>query len=61
VTTGATESGMSQITSGLEPGDEVVMVGVDKLQEGSRVSPQVAGEKPAPSSGGSGKRGKKGS
>ncbi|HUA82683.1 MAG TPA: MdtA/MuxA family multidrug efflux RND transporter periplasmic adaptor subunit [Bryobacteraceae bacterium] len=58
VTTGASESGLTEIVSGLDAGDETVMVGVDKLQEGSRVSAQVAGEKPQA---GSGKGGKKGS
>jgi membrane fusion protein, multidrug efflux system len=64
VTTGAIENGVAEVTGGLDPGEEVVMVGVDKLQEGSRVNPQVAGEKPqgGNGAGGSGKgRGKKGS
>ena len=66
VTTGAIENGVAEVTSGLDPGDEAVMVGVDKLQEGSRVSPQVAGEKSqgngAAGNGSTGKgRGKKGS
>ncbi len=47
VTTGSSESGQTEILSGLEAGDEAVMVGVDKLQEGSRVSPQLAGQKTA--------------
>jgi len=34
---GATEGDESEITSGLSPGDVVVMTGVDKLQEGSKV------------------------
>lgn len=42
---GTTEGDESEVTSGLAPGDMVVMTGVDKLQEGSKVSPHVAGEK----------------
>lgn len=38
ITVGTTEGDDSEITSGLAPGDVVVMTGVDKLQEGSRVS-----------------------
>jgi len=34
---GTTEGDESEVTSGLSPGDTVVMTGVDKLQEGSRV------------------------
>ena len=37
VTVGTTEGGQSEIASGLMPGDVVVMTGVDKLQEGSKV------------------------
>jgi multidrug efflux system membrane fusion protein len=36
---GTTEGDQSEITSGLVPGDNVVMTGVDKLQEGSKVAP----------------------
>jgi len=46
VTTGTTEGDETQVTSGVEPGDIVVMVGVDKLQEGNRVNVQIAGETP---------------
>jgi multidrug efflux system membrane fusion protein len=35
---GTTEGDQSEITAGLAPGDRVVMTGVDKLQEGTRVS-----------------------
>ena len=35
---GTTEGDQSEITSGLSPGDTVVMTGVDKLQEGSKVA-----------------------
>jgi multidrug efflux system membrane fusion protein len=46
VTVGTTEGDQSEITSGLAPDDVVVMTGVDKLQEGSKVSVHLAGEKP---------------
>jgi len=42
VTVGTTESDQSEITSGLQPGDTVVMTGVDKLIEGSPVRVQIA-------------------
>ncbi len=35
---GTTEGDESEVTSGLSPGDTVVMTGVDKLQEGSKVA-----------------------
>lgn len=38
VTVGTTEGDQSEITSGLNPGDKVVMTGVDKLEEGSKVA-----------------------
>jgi multidrug efflux system membrane fusion protein len=44
VNLGATEGEDAEIASGLSPGDVVVMTGVDKLQEGSKVSAQVDGE-----------------
>ena len=34
---GTTEGDDTEVTSGLAPGDQVVMTGVDKLQEGSKV------------------------
>jgi multidrug efflux system membrane fusion protein len=37
VTLGTTDADQTEITSGLMPGDKVVMTGVDKLQEGSKV------------------------
>jgi membrane fusion protein, multidrug efflux system len=46
ITVGTSDSGESEITSGLAPGDEVVMTGVDKLQEGAAVSATVPGEQP---------------
>jgi membrane fusion protein, multidrug efflux system len=47
ITVGTTEGDESEITSGLQPGDTVVTVGVDRLEEGGKVSAQVPGEKPA--------------
>ena len=44
ITVGTTEGDQSQILSGLEPGDEVVMTGVDKLNEGTKVSAQLQGQ-----------------
>jgi multidrug efflux system membrane fusion protein len=41
VTTGTTEAAQTEITSGLAPNDLVVMTGVDKLEEGSKVTPHV--------------------
>lgn len=38
ITVGTTEADRSEITSGLMPGDKVVMTGVDKLEEGSKVA-----------------------
>ena len=47
ITVGTTEGDDSEIISGLAPGDVVVMTGVDKLQEGSRVSAQIESAKPS--------------
>jgi multidrug efflux system membrane fusion protein len=44
---GTTEGDQSEITSGLSPGDKVVMTGVDKLQEGSKVAPTMPAAEPA--------------
>jgi multidrug efflux system membrane fusion protein len=41
VTIGTVEGGQTEVASGLNPGDLVVTTGVDKLQEGSKVTPQV--------------------
>jgi multidrug efflux system membrane fusion protein len=38
ITLGTTEGEDSEVTSGLAPGDVIVMTGVDKLQEGTKVS-----------------------
>ena len=44
ITIGTTEGYDSEVLSGLSPGDVVVMTGVDKLQEGSKVRVQMYGE-----------------
>ena len=44
VTIGTVEGNDSEITSGLQPGDEIVMTGVDKLQEGSKVVAHLTGD-----------------
>jgi multidrug efflux system membrane fusion protein len=41
ITVGTTEGDWSEITSGLSPGEVVVITGVDKLQEGSKVGVQI--------------------
>jgi multidrug efflux system membrane fusion protein len=41
ITIGTSEGDQSEIASGLAPGDKVVMTGVDKLQEGSKVLPSA--------------------
>jgi multidrug efflux system membrane fusion protein len=45
VAIGTTEGEDSEVTSGLSPGEVVVMTGVDKLQEGSKVTVQIYGGK----------------
>lgn len=52
ITVGTTEGDFSEITSGIEPGNTVVTVGVDRLEEGGKVNVQLADEQPK-----SGKRG----
>ena len=51
ITLGASEGDDSEITSGLVPGDVVVLTGVDKLQEGSKVNAQMAPVNPPPTPG----------
>ncbi len=48
ITIGTTEGDDSEATSGLVPGDVVVLTGVDKLQEGTKVNAQSSGLQPAP-------------
>ena len=45
INTGTVEGNDTEITSGLAPGDIIVMTGVDKLQEGSKVSAHIEGDK----------------
>lgn len=44
ITVGTVEGNDSEITSGLQPGDQVVMTGVDKLQEGTKVVPHLGSD-----------------
>jgi multidrug efflux system membrane fusion protein len=44
INVGTTEGDQSEITSGLASGDKVVMTGVDKLQEGSKVAATMQGK-----------------
>jgi len=44
ITVGTSEGDEAQILSGLQPGDEAVMTGVDKLNEGTKVSVQIQGQ-----------------
>jgi multidrug efflux system membrane fusion protein len=43
---GVTEGDDSEVTAGLTPGEVVVMTGVDKLQEGSKVNAQIPSANP---------------
>ncbi len=47
ITIGTTEGSDSEVSSGLAPGEVVVMTGVDKLQVGSKVSAQIGPAKSA--------------
>jgi multidrug efflux system membrane fusion protein len=42
ITQGVAEGDNAEITSGIDPGDVLVMTGVDKLQEGTPVTVQMA-------------------
>ena len=42
---GTTEAGKTEVTSGLQPGEVVVMTGVDTLREGVRVNAQIIDDK----------------
>ena len=46
---GTTEGDDSEVTSGLAPGEVVVMTGVDKLEEGTKVNAQIPGASPSAS------------
>ena len=47
VVVGTTDGSETEITSGIAAGDVLVMIGVDKLQEGTRVTVEMMGEHPA--------------
>jgi len=49
---GVTDGDNTEIVSGVSPDDVLVMTGVDKLAEGTRVNVQLAGGQAAPKSGG---------
>jgi multidrug efflux system membrane fusion protein len=49
---GVEEGENTEVTSGVSPGDTLVMTGVDKLTEGTRVSVQLAGGQAGSKSGG---------
>jgi len=52
ITMGVAEGDYTEVTSGLEAGDVVVMTGVDKLAEGAPVTVAMADESPSGKSGG---------
>ena len=56
ISIGISEGEQSEVLSGLAPGDQVVMTGVDKLSEGSRVNVQGSG----PGRGAGGRQGRGG-
>jgi multidrug efflux system membrane fusion protein len=45
ITVGTSEGDESEATSGIDPGDLVVMTGVDRLQDGTKVRVQMAGQR----------------
>jgi multidrug efflux system membrane fusion protein len=45
ITIGTSEGDNSEVTSGLAAGDQMVMTGVDKLQEGSKIRAPKSGER----------------
>jgi multidrug efflux system membrane fusion protein len=51
ITEGVTQGDVTEITSGVAPGEVVVMTGVDRLIEGAPVRAQIADEQPAAASG----------
>ena len=52
ISEGVVEGDNTEITSGIAPGDELVMTGVDKLSEGSQVAVQMADDQSGGKSGG---------
>lgn len=67
ITEGQSQGDVTEITSGMAPGEAIVMTGVDRLTEGAQVRAQFPDDQPAAKSAGSnsaskgGKGGKKGS
>jgi multidrug efflux system membrane fusion protein len=57
IVAGTIEGDQTEVVSGLNPGDAVVMQGVDKLNEGSKVVVTIPGEQPAGGRGSQGGRG----
>jgi multidrug efflux system membrane fusion protein len=51
ITQGVTDGDNTEVTSGLAPGDVLVMTGVDKLAEGTRVTVQMADDQAGKSGG----------
>jgi len=45
ITTGTSEGDETEVTSGLSAGDDVVMTGVDKLQEGTKIKVPKSSER----------------
>jgi membrane fusion protein, multidrug efflux system len=43
ITTGTVEADEMQVQNGLQPGEKVVIDGIDKLQQGSKVTPRMVG------------------
>ena len=52
INVGTTEGNETEIASGLAPGDVLVMTGVDKLEEGTKVAVEMADDQPGATSGG---------
>jgi len=59
ITEGVTDGGDTEITSGVAPGDVLVMTGVDKLAEGTSVTVQIADDQSLGKSQAGGKSGGK--
>lgn len=58
ITVGTTEGDQTEILAGLDPGDTVVTVGVDRLEDNGKVNVQVGDQAPVrPGGGKSGRRG----
>jgi multidrug efflux system membrane fusion protein len=46
ITLGPLDGGMYAVTSGLKPGDRVVVDGIDRLRDGAKVMISAGGEEP---------------